>query len=143
MPSLKSPITTANDQALEPWLDEALCAYSERIFYERTYPDLVTWWWDYWPGRVGGSQSLPKIDISVYDGGGFIPYTNTVYLGGAHFLEDLRARIGDEAFFAFLQDYLNQMNGKIATPQDFFAILRQHTSADLSDLIATYFTNAY
>jgi len=133
----------ANDQALEPWLDEALCAYSERIFYERTYPDLVTWWWDYWPGRVGGSQSLPKIDISVYDGGGFIPYTNTVYLGGAHFLEDLRARIGDEAFFAFLQDYLNQMNGKIATPQDFFAILRQHTSADLSDLIATYFTNAY
>jgi hypothetical protein len=133
----------ANNQALDPWLDEALCAYSERVFYEKTYPDLVTWWWEYWPGRVGGSQSLPKIDITVYDGGGFTPYTNTVYLGGAHFLEDVRTRIGDEAFFAFLQDYVMQMNGKIATPQDFFSILRQHTSADLSDLIATYLTNAY
>jgi hypothetical protein len=42
-----------------------------------------------------------------------------------------------------LQDYSTQMNGKIATPQDFFSILRQHTSTDFSDLIATYFTNAY
>jgi hypothetical protein len=133
----------ANDQALAPWMDEALCAYSERIFYERTHPDLVNWWWGYWVGRVGGSESLPKVDITVYDGGGFTPYTNTVYLGGAHFLEDLRTRIGDQAFFAFLGDYAAQMDGKIATPQDFFAILRQHTSADISDLIANYFTNAY
>ena len=133
----------ANDQALAPWMDEALCAYSERIFYERTHPDLVNWWWGYWVGRVGGSESLPKVDITVYDGGGFTPYTNTVYLGGAHFLEDLRARIGDQAFFAFLGDYAAQMDGKIATPQDFFSILRQHTSTDISDLIATYFSNAY
>jgi hypothetical protein len=132
-----------NDQALEPWLDEALCAYSERMFYERTHPDLVTWWWGYWPGRVGGSQSLPKIDITVYDGGGFTPYTNTVYLGGARFLEDLRTRIGDEAFFAFLADYVSQMNGKIAKPNDFFAILRQHTSADISDLVTQYFQNPH
>ena len=133
----------ANDQALEPWLDEALCAYSERLYYETVDPGLVSWWWEYRPGRVGGTEALGWVDISVYEGGGFTPYTNTTYLLGARFLEDLRTRIGDEAFFAFLQDYRSQMNGQIATSGDFFTILRQHTSADISDLIATYFANAY
>jgi len=83
------------------------------------------------------------MDIPVYAGTGFQPYTNATYFVGAHFLENLRARIGDEAFFAFLRDYATQMNGKIATPQDFFAILRQHTNVDFSDLVTTYFSNSY
>lgn len=130
----------ASDQAMRPWLDEALSTYSERIYYEAYYPDLVSWWWAY---RIDFYQPQGWVDTVLYDGGGFRPYTNAVYLRGAHFLEDLRARIGDEAFFAFLQDYLSQMNGKIATPQDFFAVLRQHTSADLSDLLQAYFLNPY
>jgi len=84
-----------------------------------------------------------KMDIPVYAGTGFQPYTNATYFVGAHFLEDLRARIGDEAFFALLADYVTQMDGKIATPQDFFTTLRQHTGTDISDLIAIYFTNSY
>ena len=88
-------------------------------------------------------DSAAKMDIPVYEGTGFQPYTNATYFVGAHFLEDLRTRIGDEVFFAFLADYNKQLEGKIATPQDFFAILRQHTSADFSDLVTTYFTNSY
>ncbi|MBI3737519.1 MAG: M1 family metallopeptidase [Chloroflexi bacterium] len=117
----------ANDQAAQPWLDEALATYSEHIFYEGTDPSLVSWW----------------VDIPVYDGGGFRTYTNAVYFRGAHFLDDLRARIGDEAFFAFLQDYLAQENGKIATSTDFFRVLRTHTQVDFSDLIREYFQNVY
>ena len=130
----------ANDQAEYPWLDESLATYSERLYYEVYYPDLVSTWWPY---RMYYFDPTVKMDIPVYDGTGFQPYTNATYFVGAHFLEDLRARIGDEAFFAFLKDYATQMNGKIATPEDFFAILRQHTSTDFSDLIATYFSNAY
>ena len=130
----------ANDQALNPWMDESLANYCERLYYEAYYPDLVSWWWPY---RMYYYDPSTKVDITIYEGTGFQPYTNATYFRGAHFLEDLRTRIGDEAFFAFLQDYSTQMNGKIATPQDFFTILRQHTSADLSDLIAAYFTNAY
>ncbi|MCJ7434808.1 MAG: hypothetical protein MUO77_15100, partial [Anaerolineales bacterium] len=59
------------------------------------------------------------------------------------FLEDLRGRIGDEAFFAFIQDYLAQENGKIATANDFFRILKTHTTVDISDLVRQYFQNAY
>jgi len=133
----------ADDQALQPWLDEALAAYSEHIFYESVYPNSVSWWWSYWLPRVGGNQSLPWVDTQIYDAGGFIPYTNTIYLKGAHFLDDLRARIGDEAFFVFLKDYLAQENGKIATSADFFRILRLHTQAGLTDLIRQYFQNVY
>lgn len=132
-----------NDQALQPWLDEALAAYSEHIFYESLYPKSVSWWWTYWLPRVGGNQAAPWVDTDIYSAGGFIPYTNGIYFRGAHFLDDLRARIGDEAFFAFLQDYLAQENGKIATASDFFRILSQHTTTDYSDLVRQYFQNVY
>lgn len=130
----------ASDQAEYPWLDESLCTYSERLYYEAYHPDLVSAWWPY---RMYYFDPAAKMDIPIYDGTGFQPYTNATYFVGAHFLEELRTRIGDEAFFAFLGDYAAQMDGKIATPQDFFTILRQHTSADFSDLITTYFTTAY
>jgi hypothetical protein len=133
----------ADDQAMQPWLDEAFAAYSEHIYYESAYPNALSWWWEYWRPRVGGSASLPSVDISIYEAGGFIPYTNTVYLRGAHFLDDLRSLVGDDTFFLFLQDYLNQENGKIATSADFFRILRTHTQTDLSDLIKKYFKNSY
>ena len=130
----------ANDQALHPWLDESLTNYCERLYYEAYHPELVSWWWSY---RMYYYDPSAKVDIRIYDGAGFQPYTNATYFRGAHFLEDLRARIGDEAFFAFLQDYQAQLNGKIAKPQDFFTLLRQHTSVDFSDLMAAYFANPY
>ena len=130
----------ANDQALQPWLDEALATYSERIYYEGLSPDLVPWWWSY---RIDFYNPQGFVDIPIYDGQGFRPYTNAVYFRGAHFLEDLRVRLGDENFFAFLQDYLHQENGKISTSADFFRILREHTKTDFSDLMRQYFQNVY
>jgi len=38
-----------NDQALEPWLDEAMATYTERIFYEHFHPQEVNWWQE---GRI-------------------------------------------------------------------------------------------
>ena len=75
--------------------------------------------------------------------GGNPQYWGAVYFRGAHFLDDLRGRIGDEAFFAFLQDYVKQEYGKIATANDFFTILRQHTTIDFTDLQRQYFQNVY
>ena len=130
----------ANDQALQPWLYEALACYSEDVFYETVDPQLVSWWWTY---RIDFYQPQGWVDIPIYAGGGFRPYTNAVYFRGAHFLDDLRKGIGDDAFFAFLQDYLKQENGKIATTTDFFRILGQHTTTDTTDIIRRYFQNTY
>jgi hypothetical protein len=130
----------ANDQALQPWMDEALATYSERIYYENIHPELVSWWWSY---RIDFYKPQGFVDIPIYDGQGFRPYTNAAYFQGAHFLETLRARIGDDAFFAFLRDYLVQGRGKIMHASDFFRILSQHTTTDYSDLVRKYFQNSY
>jgi hypothetical protein len=130
----------ANDQALQPWLDEALATYSEHIFYETANPQLVSFWWIY---RIDFYNPQGWVDIPVYAGGGFRPYTNAVYFRGAHFLDELRTRIGDAAFFTFLQDYLKQENGKIATASDFFRILAAHTTTDYTDIVRKYFQNIY
>jgi hypothetical protein len=130
----------ANDQAAQPWLDESLATYSERIYYENTRPDLLAWWWSY---RIDFYNPQGFVDTAIYDGQGFRPYTNATYFRGAHFLEDLRTRIGDEAFFAFLQDYLAQGRGRIVTAGDFFRLLNEHTRTDYSDLVRQYFQNVY
>ena len=132
--------SVANNQALEPWLDEALATYSERIYYETVRPDLVRWWWDY---RYFEFEKPGFVDTSIYDVGGLRPYWDTVYFTGARFLEDLRGRVGDEIFFAFLKDYYTQFEGKRATSADFFRVLREHTAADISDLMTKYFKNTY
>lgn len=127
-----------NDQALEPWLDEALATYSEHFYYE--YYDLTSWWWDF---RVNYFSPRGWVDTSVYQGGDFRTYTNAVYLNGANFLEAVRQRMGDKDFFNFLQDYLTRYAHQQATAYDFFATLRKNTAADVSDLIQAYFQNSY
>lgn len=130
----------ANNQAMEPWLDEALSTYSERIYYETVHADDVKWWWDY---RYFEFDAPGFVDTPIYDGGGLRPYWDKVYLTGARFLEDLRVRVGDEIFFAFLRDYYARFEGKRATTEDFFRVLREHTAADISDLMTKYFSKAY
>jgi hypothetical protein len=130
----------ADDQAIEPWLDEALCTYSERIFYESVHPDLVDWWWGY---RYFEFQQAGYVDTPIYDGGGQRPYWDKVYLTGARFLEDLRKQMGDETFFTFLKNYYAQMEGKRATGADFFRVLHETTATDITGLLTKYFKNTY
>jgi hypothetical protein len=130
----------ADDQALEPWLDETLATYSERIYYETVYPDLEQWWWGY---RYFEFQAPGYVDTQIYDGGGQRPYWDKTYLTGARFLEALRQKLGDEIFFAFLKDYYTQFIGRRATTADFFRVFREHSAADISDLMAEYFQNTY
>jgi hypothetical protein len=126
----------ANDQALEPWLDESLTTYSESVYYEAFYPDLLSWWWSY---RIDFFKPKGYIDIPVYDGQNDDNYKHTVYFNGAHFLQDLRQRTGDQAFQEFIQDYFTQSKGKIVTRADFFRILDEHTDVNYSDIVRAYF----
>jgi hypothetical protein len=128
-----------NDQALEPWLDEALATYSERLFYEANYPGVTAWE----AFRMQPYSPAGPVDTTIYDDGGSRGYINAVYLRGAQFLQALRDRIGDEAFFGFLKDFASQMAGKRATTADFFRILRQHTDSDLAPLLQEFFSHSY
>jgi len=129
-----------NDQALDPWLDEALCTYSERLFYENLYPEALDWWWTY---RIHYYQPQGKIDGSIYSytttADAYRSYRDAVYLNGALFFEDLRQLVGDQAFFNFLKDYSNQHYGKIATGESFFRILSTHTDKNIEPLLEKFF----
>ena len=127
-----------DDQAMEPWLDEALATYSERLFYERVYPEGLDWWWNY---RVDYYQPRGWVDSNIYNSGSWRAYRDAVYLNGAYFLEDLRKQIGDAAFFAFLKDYAAQYAGRIAAGDDFFNLLKQHTQTDITPLLKKYFSS--
>ncbi len=117
----------ANDQALEPWLDEALCTYSELLFYEEFYPELVDWWWEY---RVNYYQPQGYINKSIYEYQGFVPYRNATYLQGAKFLQSLRDKLGDEIFFDFLKDYATSQRDKISSQRIFFELLQNYSEID-------------
>jgi len=127
--------SVGNDQALEPWLDEAMATYSERLFYEKNYPGVTAWW----AFRVDAYNPSGWVDMDIYHGDNFRIYANAVYLRGAQFLEALRVRVGDYAFFTFLKDYSTQMAGKRANSNDFFRIFRLHTKINISDLVSIYF----
>jgi hypothetical protein len=128
-----------NNQAMEPWLDESLATYSEALFYEHYYPELVSWWWE---NRVDGHSPTGYVDNSIYLEQGYTAYRNSVYLNGAHFMQDLRDTIGDDAFFNFIKAYALEYRYQIATGEDFFSTLAAYTDEDLTPLLDDYFANA-
>jgi hypothetical protein len=131
-----------NDPAEEPWLDEALCTYSEFLYFENLYPDATDWWWTY---RVNYYGPQGTIDLSIYDmpdeSGHYRAYRDSVYLNGAIFMEALRNLMGDEDFFAAIQAYANQYAFRLANGADFFELFAQHSDQDLEPLLKAYFTH--
>jgi aminopeptidase N len=128
--------TVGNDQAMEPWLDEAFATYSEDLFYERYYPEYRDWHWD---NYIAGHNPYGFIDTTVYNFDDLTEYRNVIYRNGAVFLRDLRNTIGDEVFFSFLQEYVQTYEYEIVTTEDFWSMLRNYTDVDLTALYNEYF----
>lgn len=126
-----------NDQALEPWLDEAIATYCELLYYEAYHPELVSWWWDQ---RVDVHNPSGYINPGIEQAGGYDAYRNGVYLEGARFMRALRESMGDEAFFTAFKDYANTMAWKISSSQDFKSCFDKHSPVDLSPVYARYFS---
>lgn len=126
-----------NDQAMEPWLDEAFATFSERLFYETYYPEHLDW---YWENYITAHNPSGDIDINIYFGGDIFEYRNIVYRNGALFLHDLRDVLGDKIFFGILRDYVQAYRYEIATSQDFLSLLVKNTDTDLTPLFEEYFS---
>jgi hypothetical protein len=129
-----------DDQAQEPWLDESLATFCELLYAEQNDPGLVNWWQTV---RIQENQPAGLINLPVDKYGSFTLYRNAVYLRGAEFLVDLRKAVGEETFNAFLKDLTTRFAGQQLTRKDFFAVLKEHTSADIQPLLAEYFDPSY
>ncbi len=128
---------TGNDQAVEPWLDETLATYTEHLFYEHYYPELVEWWWEF---RVDYYEPRACcVNDTIYQYGDSRAYINAVYLRGTYFMQDLRDTMGDAAFYAALITYAERYRNGFVTAQDFWAVIGEYTNEDLLPLRQRYF----
>jgi hypothetical protein len=121
-----------NDQAIAPWLDEALATYCEHLFLEATYPDLASWWWDF---RVNAYEPQGDIGRPIYEYSSRREYINVNYLRGVMMLRDLRSAIGDESFIGWLRAYASAYGGELAQPEDFWSIMPAGIDAEAVDRV--------
>ena len=130
----------ANDQAMEPWLDEALCTFSELLYYENVAPAGVDWWWN---ARVKFYNPRGWVDTTIYNPFGdaqpYRGYRDAVYLNGAVFLDALRTHMGSQSFMEFLKAYATQNQWGRVTRDNFFELLNQYSTNDPSEIINLYF----
>ncbi len=129
-----------SDQALVPWLDEALATYSELVYYEEFEPDLVDWWWNFRVNQyVGDRFSGNNVDSTVYQFASIRDYINAVYLRGAIMLDDLREVLGTEVFFDWLRRYADAGANRIVTPDDFWSLLTPEEIELVAPIRVEYF----
>jgi hypothetical protein len=96
-----------DDQARDPWLDEAFATYAEALFNDDADNYLGALSGD---GRVG--DGMTYWDDHRRD------YSRVVYAKGAAALLTARAAAGAAAFDALLRCYVNENAWRVATPAD-------------------------
>jgi hypothetical protein len=76
---------------------------------------------------------------TVLDPGVVNQYQNaTVYTRGGMTLQALRRKIGDDAFFQTLKDYVATFGGDVASTQDFIAIAQRDSGQDLREFFRVW-----
>ena len=125
-----------NDQVYEPWLDESFAKYSEVLFYERYYPEVVPWWWE---NHIDRYNPGGPIDAPIYEFQYTAEYIHQIYSQGSRFMADLRDLMGDTQFFDFVKAYYAFGQSRIVTREDFFTVLKAHTNEDLTSIVNQYF----
>ncbi len=114
-----------NDQLDEPWLDESLTNYSAYLYYEGTAgqaeADVIkqrVFEAPYHAAQEAGQDRAVAGPVASFSEGN---YSAIVYGKGPLFFDAVRAKLGDDAFFASLQAYLKAHRYGIAYPDDLIA----------------------
>ena len=132
-----------NDQALTPWLDEALATYSEYIFFEEYYPALKDWWWSFRVDSfVGNGSVVGQVDSPVYSFVNIRQYINAVYLRGAHMLHDMREVMGTDPFFDWLHRYAEAGADRVVSPDVIWSLLSQEQKDATREVRQFYLTDS-
>lgn len=124
-----------DDQANEPWLDEAVTQYATGLYYLDRYGE--SGWqgysatWSYRWERVNREDLPVGLPAGDYSGK---EYSAIVYGRGPLFLAALAEKMGPSTFDEFLRDYVQQNAWGIATTASFKALAESHCGCDLSPL---------
>jgi hypothetical protein len=128
-----------NDQANEPWLDEAVTQYVTGLYYLDTYGQqgmdgYRASWLSRWD-RVD-RQAIPiGLPAGSYQGR---EYVAIVYGRGPLFLEALALKMGDATLARFLRDYYQANKWGIATTASFKQVAEQDCGCDLTAMFGEW-----
>ena len=129
-----------NNQYADAFIDEGLTNYlSAQVYFEREYDDQIA------AGvmdiyiripferivETGGDQVVDQPTDGFASGR---EYTFAAYVKAPLGFEAIREEIGDEAFFAGLQAYVDAFVFQVAAPDDLLAAFEQSSGEDLQDL---------
>lgn len=115
------------------WLNEGFARYTETLWFEAAHGDEAA---DASLRRQMASlanalASSAGAGVRIGDPGPDHLFSEVVYAGGALVLADLRARIGDEAFFELLREWAARYAKSNATTDDFIALAAEIAGEDL------------
>lgn len=128
--------TVGNNQLTDPWLDEAMTTYVTTEYVRANFPDVYQ---QSWASMTNGATTARPTSAGVYSGfASENQYTAAVYDSGTVMLGRVRKAMGDEGFYAALQDYYSTYKFKRATSLGLTAILQKHSKADLGSIFADY-----
>lgn len=127
-----------NDQLDEPWLDESLTNYSAYLYYQGTagqaQADSIkerVFEAPYHAAQEAGQDRAVAGPVAGFSEGN---YGAIVYGKGPLFFDAVRARLGDDAFFASLQAYLKAHRYGVAYPDDLIAAFDDTSGRQIDDL---------
>lgn len=105
-----------NDQAREPFADEAVSDFMARNLISRF---------------VGSQCPIGRLDQSIYDIGECYPWV--IYVQGVAWLRDLRDRMGGDAFWGALARYYQEHTGGIGGTHQLLAALASAAGEEAVD----------
>lgn len=128
--------TIGNNQLTDPWLDEAMATYTTAEYVRINHPSYYA---RAWSSMTRGANNSKPVSSGVFSGfANENEYSYTIYNNGALMLDRIRAAMGDQAFYAALQDYYKTYSFKRATPANLMQTLQKHSKADLKPIFSDY-----
>jgi hypothetical protein len=116
-----------NDQANEPFTDEALTDFLARNVLGQ---------------RRASRCSTARLDLSIYKYSSAC-YYEIIYIQGGNFLDDLRKRMGNAAFWSGIRAYIAENRFKLAPTKTLLDTLDDHTTQDLVPRFEPRFPRLY
>jgi aminopeptidase N len=122
------------------WLNEGFARYAEVLWADAAHgPSAADAALRRQMSSLANSSRGPNgAGVLIGDPGPDHLFSEVVYAGGALLLADLREEIGDEDFFALLQDWARRYHHGNATADDFIALAEEISGDDLDDFFADW-----
>lgn len=121
------------------WLNEGFATFLEGLSRERFQPGAD--WWNWRQGKVSNITSQPGGSVMVDDttSVGRIFSGRLSYQKGAYLLHMLRWKLGDNAFFTGIRNYLNDRQYQYAKTPALIEHLEAASGEDLTEFFADWY----